>query len=272
VLAETLRATVPPGLEEAELVVLSDGPDAAARFEHQRVAAEIGVTLATPEELERSGGGIVIRDEAGKAAPVGAVYRRTDEDRATAADGSTTAVWELLGPAIGEGRVGCVNSFGTGLADDKLLHAYVEEMIDFYLGEPPLLRSVRTYDLGEPVQRRTALDRLDHLVVKPRSGLGGSGVVILARTSTAQSRRVQTQLAREPGRLVAQEMVRISRHPTATEEGLRPRHVDLRPYAFTIGDRIEVASMPFTRYARQSDSMIVNSSQGGGGKDTWVLE
>jgi carboxylate-amine ligase len=270
-LGEALRAAAPPRLADAAVVVLSDGPEAAARFEHGELAAKLGLRLAAPEELEKRGGGIALRDDAGNAERVGVVYRRTDADLLSGPDGSPTALGELLGPAIRRGRLACANSFGTGLADDKLVHAYVEAMIGFYLGEEALIPSVKTYDLGDPGQRGEALNRLDHLVVKPRSGLGGSGVVILSRTSTAQARRIQAQLTREPGRLIAQELVRLSRHPTATDDGLRPRHVDLRPYALTIAGRVEVGTLPLTRYARQSEAMIVNSSQGGGGKDTWVM-
>ncbi|MGZ5313253.1 MAG: circularly permuted type 2 ATP-grasp protein [Solirubrobacterales bacterium] len=271
VLGEALRAAAPPGLAEAQVVVLTDGPESPAGFEHRALAEQLGVRLATPAELEARDGGIWLRDEDGDRAAVGVLYRRTEEDRLTRPDGSPTDLAELLLPAIKAGSVASVNSFGTGLADDKLVHAYVEAMIGFYLEQEPLIASVRTYDLGDPAQRSTALTRVDHLVVKPRSGLGGSGVVILPHTTTAQARRVQAQLTHEPGRLVAQEMVRLSRHPTAAGKALSPRHVDLRPYAFTIADRVEAAPVALTRYAREAGSMVVNSSRGGGGKDTWVL-
>ena len=270
-LGEALRAAAPPGHEEDAIVVLSDGAASAAWFEHREIASRLGLPLVTPEQLEARRSGLVFRAEDGDARPLGVVYRRTDEDRLTSAGGSPTPLGELLGPPIAAGKLACVNSFGTGLADDKLVHAYVESMIGFYLGEEPLLPSVKTYDLGDTQQRAEALNRLDHLVVKPRGELGGKGVVILARSSTAQSRRIRAQLTREPGRLVAQELVRLSRHPTVTEAGLSPRHVDLRPYAFTIADRVEIAPISLTRYAREADSMIVNSSRGGGGKDTWVV-
>lgn len=270
-LGEALRAAAPPHLADAQIVVLTDGPESPAGFEHRALAEKLGVRLATPGELEARAGGVWLRDEEGDRAAVGVVYRRTEEDRLTRPDGSPTDLAELLLPAIKAGGLGCANSFGTGLADDKLVHAYVAAMIGFYLGEDPLIGSVRTYDLGDPVQRSSALNRLDHLVVKPRSGLGGSGVVILPHTTRAQARRVEAQLTHEPGRLVAQELVRLSRHPTVTGEGLSPRHVDLRPYAFTIADRVEVAPVALTRYARGAGSLVVNSSQGGGGKDTWVL-
>jgi uncharacterized circularly permuted ATP-grasp superfamily protein len=160
-----------------------------------------------------------------------------------------------------------VNAFGTGVADDKLIHAHVEEMVRFYLGEEPLLPSVHTYDLGDPEARETALGQLGDLVVKPRSGHGGHGVVV-CRHATAEDRELIARHIRErPESFVAQETIALSRHPTVCGTGLEPRHVDLR--AFAVGPALVPGGL--TRVALKRGALVVNSSQDGGAKDTWVV-
>ncbi len=271
-LAETLRAAAPPGHEESAIVLLSDGARSPAWYEHHELAGLLGVDLVTPDQLEGSEAGIAIRDEGGRARPVGVIYRRTDEDRLYRPDGLPTDLGELLLPALRTGQVTCANSFGAGIADDKLVHAYTEEMIHFYLKQEPLIPTVPSYDLGDPEQLDEALERLDELVVKPRGGLGGTGVVIVGTVDPAQRERIAHQLRAEPDRYIAQELVPLSRHPTIVGDGLEPRHVDLRPYAMAIGERIEISPASLTRFSQRADSMIVNSSRSGGAKDTWVVE
>jgi uncharacterized circularly permuted ATP-grasp superfamily protein len=166
-----------------------------------------------------------------------------------------------------------VNAFGTGVADDKLVHAYVEQMIRFYLAEEPLLRSVETLDLNDPVARRQVLDELHEHVVKPRHGHGGRGVVVCGHAAEADLRRVRRMLA-EPdagARYVAQRTVALSLHPTVIGGRLVDRHIDLRPFALATSDTISIAPGGLTRVARDAGSLVVNSSQSGGVKDTWVL-
>ena len=203
--------------------------------------------------------------------PVDVVYRRTDEDRLEDEHGQLTSVGAALFEAIAGGKLTCVNAFGTGVADDKLVHAYVEEMVRFYLGEEPLLQSVPTYDLGVPEVCRGALDRIGDLVVKPRAGYGGVGVLVAPHAQDEDVRRVAERVTAAPDDYVAQEVVVLSRHPTAIEGRLEPRHIDLRPFVLFDGEDVHVVPGGLTRVALGRDALVVNSSQEGGGKDTWVL-
>ena len=164
-----------------------------------------------------------------------------------------------------------MNAFGTGVADDKLLHAYVEEMVRFYLGEEPLLRSVPTYDPTQPGMLEQILERIDELVIKPRSGHGGYGVVIGPHARAEDLRATASALSAAPERYVAQETVMLSRHPTVTDGRLEMRHIDLRPFAISSAGAVHVLPGGLTRVAFERDALVVNSSQNGGSKDTWVL-
>jgi len=200
------------------------------------------------------------------------IYRRQDADSLTKPNGSLTELGELLLPALRSGRLRCANALGTGLADDKLTHAYVERMIDFYLGEEPLLRSVPSYDLSNERDRAEAMERLDELVVKPRAGFGGHGVTIMPRASEPERKRAIAVVRRRPEHFIAQEPVAISSHPTIRGGGLRPRRIDLRPFVVSGPDGPEAMAGGLTRFAQGAGEMVVNSSQGGGCKDTWVVE
>jgi uncharacterized circularly permuted ATP-grasp superfamily protein len=145
-------------------------------------------------------------------------------------------------------------------------------MVRFYLGEEPLVRSVPTYDLGNPDERIRALSRLDELVVKPRTGFGGHGVVIVPHASREDRERVEHAIRRHPYRFIAQETIALSRHPTVCGRRLQPRHIDLRPFVVTAGDDVTVIPGGLTRVAFDAGALVVNTSQNGGGKDTWVLE
>jgi uncharacterized circularly permuted ATP-grasp superfamily protein len=164
-----------------------------------------------------------------------------------------------------------VNAFGTGIADDKLVHSYVEEMVRFYLGEEPIVRSVSTYDLGEPSVREGILERVDEIVVKPRDGYGGEGVVVCAHAHEEDRRRAAELIRREPEHYVAQETVMFSTHPTVAGGALAPRHVDLRPFAYAGSGGARLFPGGLTRVAFDPGTLVVNSSQNGGGKATWVL-
>jgi uncharacterized circularly permuted ATP-grasp superfamily protein len=165
-----------------------------------------------------------------------------------------------------------VNAFGTGVADDKLVHAYVEDLVRFHLGEEPLLHSVPTYDLCDPEQLERALDLIDTLVIKPRTGHGGVGVVVCAHAQVHDIQRLREELRERPGDFIAQPRVNISLHPTVIDGALEPRHVDLRPFVFMQGpDKAAVMPGGLTRVAFGDGAMVVNSTQNGGAKDTWVL-
>ena len=200
------------------------------------------------------------------------VYRRLDADQITEADGRPTELGELLLPALRSGRLRCVNAFGTGLADDKLAHAYVERMIEFYLGEEPQLHSVPSYDLSDETAREEAMARLDELVIKPRGGFGGHGVTIMPRASEPERKRAIAVVRRRPERFIAQEPVAISSHPTVHGGSLHPRRIDLRPFVISGAGGQTAMTGGLTRFARGAGEMVVNSSQGGGCKDTWVVE
>jgi uncharacterized circularly permuted ATP-grasp superfamily protein len=270
-LGEALRAAAPLDAgEDPSVVVLSDGPSNSAYYEHGAIARRLGLPLVRPEDLVVRFGRLFARtDEA--VVPVDVVYRRTNEDRLFDAAGAPTTLADvLLGPLQAQ-TLGCVNAFGTGVADDKLLHMYVEEMVRFYLNEEPLLASVPTHDPSQPEVLEMALERVGELVIKPRSGHGGIGVVIGPHADPETLAAVSRELAATPERFIVQETVHLSRQPTVCGDELEPRHVDLRPFTFAVDDRVEVFPGGLTRVALERGSLVVNSSQQGGAKDTWVL-
>jgi uncharacterized circularly permuted ATP-grasp superfamily protein len=270
-LGEAIAAAAPAGVDEPAAAILSDGAESGAYYEHRRFAAELGIPIVTPRRLELSRGRIY-RRRGRRRERLDVLYRRTDEDRLSTPDGALTGLGELLLPALEAGRLRCVNAFGTGVADDKLAHAYVEEMVRFYLGEEPRLRSVPSFDLGDETARKQALERLDELVLKPRDAFGGAGVTIMRRATAAQRRRAVGLVRRAPQRFIAQETVPLSTHPTVCGGRLRPRHVDLRPFVVSSAAGAAAMAGGLTRYARGAGEMVVNSSRGGGVKDTWIVD
>jgi uncharacterized circularly permuted ATP-grasp superfamily protein len=270
-LAAAIRAAAPDGREDPTAAIVSDGPGSGAWYEHCRLGRELGIPVVEPGELEVERGRLFSRHNRDRR-QLDVLYRRLDEDRLSAPDGALTGLGELLLPALESGRLRCVNAFGTGLADDKLAHAYTESMVRFYLGEEPLLRSVPSFDLSDEGARDAAMARLEEMVIKPRDGFGGKGVTIMPRATEPQRRRAIGLVRRRPEGFIAQETVQLSSHPTVCEGRLRPRRVDLRP--FVVSSAAGTAAMPggLTRYARGAGEMIVNSSRGGGCKDTWVVD
>jgi uncharacterized circularly permuted ATP-grasp superfamily protein len=242
-----LRAMLESVLGPGRAVVLTDGPDNAAYWEHRELAELLEIPLVEAHSFDPAG--------------VDVVYRRTD-------------AWQLDSP-VGrrlDGRVRVVNAFGVGVGDDKLAHAYVEDMVRYYLGEEPLITSVRTFDLGRDEVLAEALDRLEELVVKPRAGYGGEGVVICPHAEPADVERVRADVRDAPADYIAQELVPLSEHATVIDGALAPRHVDLRPFVF-LGLDGEGSALPggLTRVALEEGTLVVNSSQNGGAKDTWIL-
>jgi uncharacterized circularly permuted ATP-grasp superfamily protein len=252
------------------VVLLSDGPANSAWYEHRQLAERLGLPLVTADDLYPRGGGLRAMVD-GQGRDVDVVYRRTDEDRLQDDSGRATWIAEMLLDPCRLGRLACVNAFGSGVADDKLVHAYVEAMIRFYLGEEPLIRSVPTFDMAIPSVRDSILERIDEVVVKPRAGHGGYGIVVGPHASREDRERVADHVRADPESWVAQEPVMLSRHPTVDGKALAPRHVDLRAFVVTAGDHLEVAAGGLTRFGRDAGALVVNSSQNGGAKDTWVL-
>ena len=265
-LGQAIRGAAPDGGADPFVVLLNDGPGSSAGYEHRDLAARIGMTVASIGDLHRSGDRLMLGDRI-----VDVIYRRVDDERLTAPDGGPTRLGDLLLGPLRAGALACVNSPGTGVADDKAAHVYVEEMIRFYRGEEPVLRSVPGYDLGDPEQLDRALPRLEELVIKPRSDFGGQGVVIGPLATRAELAEAVARVRSAPERFVAQEPVALSVHPTLTPGGVANRHVDLRPFVVSDGEFATVAAGGLTRFARAAGEMVVNSGRGGGAKDTWVL-
>ena len=246
---------------DGRLVVMTDGPDNSAHWEHDWVARQLGIPLVVPSDLE-------LRDKLllHGGEQVDGVYRRTNADEVDSDVGA------LLAPVLRAGNVKLVNGFGNGIGDDKLAHAYVPEMIRFYIGEEPLLPQVETFDLGEPRTLERALDVFDELVIKDRGSYGGLGVVICPRAERADVDELRERVRADPAAFVAQRLVELSTHPTVIDGELRPRHVDLRPFVLMPAlDVVEVLPGGVTRVALDEGALVVNASQNGGAKDTWVL-
>jgi uncharacterized circularly permuted ATP-grasp superfamily protein len=271
-LGAALHAAAPPSAGSDPLIVLvSDGPGNVAYYEHSCIAEALGIALVTADQLEHDGDGLRVRLPNGEDRSVDVVYRRTDEDRIRDVHGELTAIGELLTPAWLAGRIGLVNAFGNGVADDKLVHSHVEDFVRFYLEEEPLIASVPTRALDTPEAGRDAIERLPELVIKPRHGHGGAGVTIGSHADEDQLAVARSELERHPERYIAQPIVPLSRHPTVIDGRLEHRHVDLRPFAF-FGREVALAPGGLSRVAFDAGEMVVNSSRNGGGKDTWVLE
>ncbi len=269
-LRRALRAAAPGGGRDPVVVLLSDGEENPAWYEHRELARLLELPLLTAEDLTIRSGRLEARI-GDRSRPVDVVYRRSDEDSLRDEHDRPTWLAELLLEPVRRGTLAVVNPFGGGLADDKLVHAYVEEMIRFYLGEEPLIESVPTYDLGDPEVCERVMPRLAELVVKPRAGLGGEDVVVGPQSERGESQRIERSVRLDPGDWIAQEVVTLSTHPTVVDGRLEPRHVDLRPFVIGGGRDAAVAPGALTRVALPEGELVVNSSQGGGGKDTWVL-
>lgn len=268
-LLTALRATAPDDVGEGAAVLLSDGPENTAWWEHERLAALMGVPLVRAEDLRRRNDRLELRD-AGE--PVTAIYRRTDTATLRDGDGALTGLGELLLPALRAGTVGMMNGFDTGVADDKAVYPYVCDLIRYFCGEEPLTPDVPVHDLSDARARSAVLDRAAELVFKPRDGQGGHGVVLGPWADARELRQVIDAVRADPAGWIAQDAVTLSTHPTVIDGELQPRHVDLRPFALADGDGDwKLLPGALTRVALAQGEMVVNSSRGGGSKDTWVL-
>ena len=256
-LEHALRCAAPDGVDRPRIALVTDGPKNTAYWEHARLAEQLEIPLIQVDYMHPSSFDVV--------------YRRTDEDRLRDERGRLTRIGALMLDPLRDGTLAVVNALGNGAADDKLVHAYVEDMVRFYLGEEPLVRSVPTYDLAHADDREEVLDRLSEMVVKPRSGYGGAGVFIGPHADAPERDRVASEVRTSPEDWIAQETVFFSRHPTVVDGRIQPRHIDLRPYVVFDGERACAVPGGLTRVAYCEGELVVNSSQGGGGKDTWVL-
>lgn len=271
-MTRVLRDAAPPGVADPFVVVLTDGGQNVAYWEHATLAELSGATLVTPADLELRGARLLARLPDGGTRGVDVLYRRCDEDRMTGDDGAPTVLGALLAEPWTAGTLGLVNGLGTGVADDKLVHAHVEDMVRFYLGEEPLLPSVRTLDLRRPEVLKDVLDRLEQHVLKPRGGFGGHGVVVAGHAEPEDVAALRALLLDAPEGHVAQETVQLSRMPTVVEPGvLAERHIDLRPFTFSGPGWTRTLPGGLTRVAMDEGALVVNSSQDGGAKDTWVV-
>jgi uncharacterized circularly permuted ATP-grasp superfamily protein len=249
--------------------LLTDGPCSPAWFEHRELAASLGLPLVTPDQLW-VGHDRLVRF-AGSGGEIRILYNRSSHETLRDPDGELNTLGQAIAGPLTAGTLRCVNAFGCGLADDKALHCYVENIIRFYLGEEPVIDSVRSFDLGEPQVRAEVLENLETLVTKPRKGFGGKGIVFGPDATSEEIDRIREAIEDSPESFTAQEVVTLSTHPTLSGSSIEQRRVDLRPFAFRFGDEVEVADCGLTRFASDPSDPIVNSSSGGGAKDTCIL-
>ncbi len=270
-LLEMLQTLAPEGLDSPTVVVLTPGVYNSAYFEHSFLAQQMGVELVEGRDLVVENGYLYMRTTRGPMR-VDVIYRRIDDDFL---DPEAFREDSMLGvPGIMEvfrnGRVALANAPGTGVADDKAIYAYVPDIINYYTGEDPILANVKTYICDRPDERKYVLENIDKLVVKAVNESGGYGMLIGPHASAKEREEFKKRIQTDPRRYIGQPTLSLSRTPTIVGDKLEGRHVDLRPYVL-YGKEIDVIPGGLTRVALRKGSLVVNSSQGGGSKDTWVL-
>ena len=272
VLLENLRSVAPLGVDDPTVVLLTPGMYNSAYFEHAFLAQQMGIELVEGQDLFVQDNHVFMRTTRGPQR-VDVIYRRIDDDfldpRAFRKD-STLGVAGLLS-VYRAGRVTLANAIGTGIADDKSIYPHVPEMIDFYLGEKPILSNVPTYVCRDPEQLHYTLAHLEELVVKEVHGAGGYGMLVGPAATREERQEFALRLQANPDNYIAQPTLALSTCPTYVASGIAPRHIDLRPYVLSGKDVVTVPG-GLCRVALREGSLVVNSSQGGGTKDTWVLE
>jgi glutamate---cysteine ligase / carboxylate-amine ligase len=271
-LRRTLRtnAAHATGAAQPHVVLLSDGEGSAAWFEHQTLAEGASLGLRTPDQIAVRDGYVVERDS---GRTIDALYLRLGTDVSAIANDEDAELGAHVFDVAEAGHVYLGNAPGNALADDKAMYVSVPDLIWYYLDEKPLLESVPTYRTSDPGERLAVLDRVGELVTKPIDGEGGRGVLIGPAASAPEVAERRQEIAAHPEQWVAQEVVQLSSHPTITPAGLEPRHVDLRAFVYLTGtkqDDVTLADFALTRVAPEG-SMVVNSSRGGGAKDTWIV-
>jgi uncharacterized circularly permuted ATP-grasp superfamily protein len=270
-LLSTLRSLAPEGRPEPNIVLLSPGVFNSAYFEHAYLARQMGIELVEGRDLVTHDNVIYMRTTSGLRR-VDVIYRRVDDDfiDPLAFRGDSILGVSGLFNAYRAGNVTLANAFGTGVADDKAIYAYVPEIIKYYLSEEPLLKNVETFLLTRPKERQHVLANLDKLVVKAVGESGGYGMLIGPQSTAAERAKFAEKIEADPRNYIAQPTISFSRAPCLIGDALEPRHVDLRPYVL-YGDKVSIVPGGLTRVALKRGSLVVNSSQGGGSKDTWVL-
>jgi uncharacterized circularly permuted ATP-grasp superfamily protein len=271
-LRRALQASAPSGAEEPNIVLLTPGVANSAYFEHSLLARQMGIELVEGRDLVCRDNVVYMRTTDGQTR-VDVIYRRIDDaflDPLQFRPDSMLGVAGLVNAARA-GNVVISSAIGNGVADDKLVYTYVPEIIRYYLGEEPLLRNVETLRCWLPDECAEVLRRKDELVIKPVEGSGGYGIVFGPFATREELDAIAKRIEANPRGWIAQPLVSLSTNPTLFDDTLQPRHVDLRPFAVNDGESVWVLPGGLTRVALEEGSMVVNSSQGGGSKDTWVL-
>ena len=272
-LRATLESVAPANLDrEPTIVVLTPGLHNSAYFEHSFLADRMGVELVEGQDLMVTDGRLMMKTTLGLQ-QVDVVYRRIDDDYLDPLvfkPGSVLGVPGLF-DLYRAGRVTIVNAPGAGIADDKSIYSYVPDIIEFYTGRAPILQNVHTYNCRQADDLAYVLEHMAELVVKEVHGSGGYGMLVGPTSSSAEVEAFRAKVRATPERYIAQPTLALSTCPVLTDDGLSPRHVDLRPFVL-LGDRMRLTPGGLTRVALRKGSLVVNSSQGGGTKDTWVLE
>lgn len=271
-LLTTLRACAPPGVEDPTVVLMTPGSFNAAYFEHSFLADEMGIELVQGQDLFVEHDTVYMRTIAGPKR-VDVIYRRIDDDFL---DPKAFRKDSMLGvPGIFEaykkGRVTLANAVGTGIGDDKAIYRYVPEMIKYYLSEEPILANVPTYDLSNKQDLTYVLEHMAELVIKEVHGSGGYGMLVGPTASAGERSAFREKILAKPEAYIAQPTLALSTGPTLIDGSPAPRHMDLRPFILSAGDDVRLVPGGLTRVALTEGSLVVNSSQGGGTKDTWVL-
>jgi uncharacterized circularly permuted ATP-grasp superfamily protein len=271
-LLETLRAVAPAGVNEPTVVVLTPGMYNSAYFEHAFLAQQMGVELVEGQDLTVRSGFVYMRTTQGPKR-VDVIYRRVDDDfldPEVFRSDSTLGCAGLI-DVYRAGNIALCNAVGTGIADDKSIYPYVPKMIEFYLGEKPILNNVPTYLCREADDLKYVLDHMGELVVKEVHGAGGYGMLVGPAATRAEIADFKKVVQANPSNYIAQPTLSLSTCPTFVDSGIAPRHIDLRPFVLS-GKTVQMVPGGLTRVALKEGSLVVNSSQGGGTKDTWVLE
>ncbi|PSH66058.1 MULTISPECIES: circularly permuted type 2 ATP-grasp protein [Phyllobacterium] len=272
-LRQSLAAVAPPGCKGTPTIaVLTPGIYNSAYFEHAFLADQMGVELVEGSDLKVENGKVVMRTTEGNRA-IDVLYRRVDDsflDPLTFRRDSALGVAGIM-DVYRSGNITIANAPGTGIADDKALYSYMPEIVEFYTGRKAILENVPTHRCSEPDTLKYVLENLADLVVKEVHGSGGYGMLVGPAASKKECEAFALKLKANPKNYIAQPTLALSTTPIMTEKGLAPRHVDLRPFVL-VSDRIRITPGGLTRVALKEGSLVVNSSQGGGTKDTWVLD
>jgi uncharacterized circularly permuted ATP-grasp superfamily protein len=271
-LLKDLRYIAPKGGSKPNVVLLTPGVYNSAYFEHTFLARQMGIPIVEGRDLIVKSSKVYMRTTAGLV-QVDVIYRRIDDDFLDPYVFRSDSVLGVPGlvSACRAGNVSLANAIGTGVADDKVIYAFVPKMIKYYLDQDPILANVNTYLASDPTERKFILENMEKLVVKSANEAGGYGMLIGPASTKAEVADFRNKVAENPRNFIAQDPIMLSRSPTWCDGKLEGRHIDLRPYIL-YGEKVTVTPGGLTRVALRKGSLVVNSSQGGGSKDTWVLK